>query len=557
MASRSYYRKWRSQTFAEIVGQEHVTRTLLNALSLGRLSHAYLFCGPRGIGKTSTARVLAKAVNCQNNGKGEPCNQCDICQAISENRCLDVIELDAASNRGIDEIRDLREKVNLSPSQARYKFYILDEAHMLTTEACNALLKTLEEPPGHVIFILATTEAQRLPPTILSRCQRFDFRRPPLAVVVDRLRYIAEREGLEVEPGALEMIGRAATGSVRDAVSLLDQLVAYSGPRFGQAEVRAALGVGESATVRELARLALERSLPEGLRLINQMVAEGADLRQFCREVVEYLRQVMLLQVSGDQQGLIDATAEELSELRQLAQTVPVERTVRAVKLFQGAETALRTTAHPQLPLELALVETVAEGASAAAQATAAQEKPRRASAPPERLRPLGTIAEKASPSPPPRAEPVAAVQPAAEIADEASSATPPAPATASAGTPAGSLEQDWKRVVEAVGAVNRRVQALLKPSRAISLEGDVLVVGFNYSFHQTAVEDAKTRAVVEKVASEVFGRKCSLRCTLCGQTQREQPSAPTEDPLVQAAVSQGARIKKVDVKSEGEPQIT
>ncbi|MDD5082455.1 MAG: DNA polymerase III subunit gamma/tau, partial [Dehalococcoidales bacterium] len=217
MAGPVFYRKWRPQTLADVVGQEHVTQTLRNALSSGRVSHAYLFCGPRGTGKTSTGRILAKAVNCLNNGQGEPCNTCPLCQSITEGRSLDVIEIDAASNRGIDDIRELRERVNYAPNQARRKVYIIDEVHMLTKEASNALLKTLEEPPPHVIFILATTEAHRILPTILSRCQRFDFRHISRADVVAKLTQICQAESVNIEPASLRLIARGASGSLRDA----------------------------------------------------------------------------------------------------------------------------------------------------------------------------------------------------------------------------------------------------------------------------------------------------------------------------------------------------
>ena len=256
MASQALYRKWRSRTFEDIVAQDHVTHTLANALHSGRIAHAYLFTGPRGTGKTSTARLLAKAANCLGPEDGpRPCNQCPICQAVDEGRLIDLIEIDAASNRGIDEIRDLREKVNFRPNEARYKVYVIDEVHMLTNEAFNALLKTLEEPPGHVIFVLATTEPHKIPATVLSRCQRFDFRRIPAADIVGRLRYIAEQEGILVKDDALAFIARQATGSLRDAISLLDQLVAYGEETVSVEQVQQILGLVPPADRPETPRL--------------------------------------------------------------------------------------------------------------------------------------------------------------------------------------------------------------------------------------------------------------------------------------------------------------
>jgi DNA polymerase-3 subunit gamma/tau len=243
MASQALYRKWRSQTFDELVGQAHVTHTLMNALKLGRVAHAYLFAGPRGTGKTSMARLLAKAVNCQAEpGLERPCNRCHICTAINEARLLDLIEIDAASNTGVDDIRDLRDKVSFRPAEARIKFYIIDEAHMLSNSAFNALLKTLEEPPDHVIFVLATTEPERIPATITSRCQRFEFKRIKLHEVTDRLAYIIAQEGFTAEPAALEYIARQGGGSMRDAISLLDQLTAYSSQEITLELVRTVLG---------------------------------------------------------------------------------------------------------------------------------------------------------------------------------------------------------------------------------------------------------------------------------------------------------------------------
>ena len=313
MSSQVFYRKWRPQALAGVVGQEHVTRTLLNALANERVSHAYLFCGPRGTGKTSTARSLAKAVNCLNNGKGEPCNECEMCRAITEGRALDVIEIDAASNRGIDEMRDLREKVNYAPNQARYKVYIIDEVHMVTKEASNALLKTLEEPPPHVIFILATTEAHKLLPTILSRCQRFDFHRIPLSNIVDQLSLVADGEGITITPEALNLIARAATGSLRDALNLLQQASNYYGNEISLEQAQTMLGISDDRRSRELVKNIVDNDATAGIVTINNVNNDGLDLRQFNRELVEYLRMLLLIKTGSS--NSLDMTSEDANEL--------------------------------------------------------------------------------------------------------------------------------------------------------------------------------------------------------------------------------------------------
>lgn len=354
MVSQVFYRKWRPQTLAEVVGQEQVTQTLLNALSSSRVSHAYLFCGPRGTGKTSTGRILAKAVNClTNKGLGEPCNTCDMCQATTEGRALDVIEVDAASNRGIDEIRDLREKVNYAPNQAQYKVYIIDEVHMLTKEASNALLKTLEEPPPHIIFILATTEAHKILPTILSRCQRFDFRRISQTDVVSKLTDICNTENIQIEPEALRLTARAATGSLRDAENLLQQLTTYYGSKIELQQVQAILGITGDWRVKELVKHIINNDISAGVATINSVNNDGLDLRQFNRELVEYLRALLIIKTGSNE--TMDFTAEDISELKDLATRASLTHILKAVKLFGQLE--LGVDSHPTLPLELALID--------------------------------------------------------------------------------------------------------------------------------------------------------------------------------------------------------
>ena len=327
MTTQVYYRKWRPLSFSQVVGQDHVTTTLRQSTMQGRVSHSYLFCGPRGSGKTTMARVLAKAVNCLDLQEGDPCNACDICQSINEGRFMDIIELDAASNRGIDEIRDIREKVNFSPVQGKRKVYIIDEAHMLTDAASNAFLKTLEEPPGHVIFILCTTEAQKILATIISRCQRYDFRRIPPDLINQRLEEITKEEGVTAETDALRLVSRYAAGSLRDAENLLEQLAISYSEGVGVKQVEELLGLGHSERWLDLVTCLLTGNASGALGVINQAAWDGTDLRQLHRQTLELMRAAMLIQWgSGGPSGpeaQVDLPEDTLSQMRQLVGQLP------------------------------------------------------------------------------------------------------------------------------------------------------------------------------------------------------------------------------------------
>ncbi|MEM7348282.1 MAG: DNA polymerase III subunit gamma/tau, partial [Chloroflexota bacterium] len=378
MASQALYRKWRSQTFDEVIGQQHVTQTLINALELDRVAHAYLFSGPRGTGKTSTARLLAKAVNCQHEDLARrPCNECHICLAINEGRLLDLIEIDAASNTGVDDIRDLRDKVNFRPAEAQIKFYIIDEVHMLSNSAFNALLKTLEEPPAHVIFVLATTEPEKIPATITSRCQRFDFKRIKLDDIVGRLAYIAEQESIAVEGDALEYIARQGGGSMRDAISVLDQLTAYGSEQITLELVQNVLGAVASQSVVALVEAIIDQDIAAGLDIINQMVSDGSDPRQLAREMVEYLRSLMLVKL-GNGAETLNLPVETLTIMKQQAAKADAAAIVQATSLFNTAVIDIKSglLTIPQLPLELAFVESATPSAVQAAPTVAAVAAP-------------------------------------------------------------------------------------------------------------------------------------------------------------------------------------
>ena len=350
-------RKWRPQTFPEVVGQEHITRTLQNALRQGRIAHAYLFAGTRGVGKTTTARLLAKALNCENGPTPDPCNACSLCQAIIAGNALDVLEIDGASNRGIDEIRDLREKIRYAPARGRYKIYIIDEVHMLTEFAFNALLKTLEEPPPQVVFLFATTEPHKVPITILSRCQRFDFRRVDSTEIAECLQKIAEHEGFQLSSVMLHRIARQAGGSLRDAQTLFDQVVASSGGMVQDEQVAALLGMGDDEQIRRLVDAILARDPRAVVELIAPMFQQGYDTREICRQLLEHVRDLIVLKVTPRLTGVMDRSPAELEALQKLGAQVSVEELYTLFELLTETETKVRDSAHPIWVLEVALMK--------------------------------------------------------------------------------------------------------------------------------------------------------------------------------------------------------
>ena len=359
MSSQSLYRKWRSQSFGEMVGQEAIIDTLKNALISGTFAHAYLFTGPRGTGKTSTARLLAKTINCEHPKDGEPCNVCLQCREITAGNSFNVIEIDAASNRGIDSIRDLREKVMMPPSTGKYKVYVLDEAHMLTTEAFNALLKTLEEPPNYAVFVLATTDVHKMLPTVISRCQRFDFKRITTRQIVGHLMYIAGEEHIKIERSAAELIARAAAGGMRDALSLLDQAIAYAGEEISLAQVQAMLGVADPRTIQKLIAHVAELDSATGLHLIHELSEAGADLRQINIQVGEYWRALMLAKAGADIETILDSTEDETRDIQQMTKLFELEELTESARIFAQNDLMQKNQGTPQLGLELAFLHSV------------------------------------------------------------------------------------------------------------------------------------------------------------------------------------------------------
>jgi len=545
MAAQALYRKWRPQTYAEISGQEHVTRTLRNALEAGRIGHAYLFAGPRGTGKTSMARILAKAVNCLSEESNRPCNACALCQSLNEARLLDLIEIDAASNRGIDEVRDLRDKIGFVPNEARYKVYILDEAHMLTEPAFNALLKTLEEPPAHVIFVFVTTEPQKIPLTIQSRCQRLDFRRVPRNEIVARLEYVAGEEGLDVEAAALDAIAAQATGSMRDAISLLDQLRSYGAETITLTHVRTVLGgVGDQA-VQDLVGHLVGSEVPAGLDLIHHLVAQGVEIRQLLREVVEYLRQLLLVKV-GTGAVSLDIPEETSTALAAHASTVSQDRLLRTIHLFSRASRELKGGTQSQLPLELAFIEAAGLSAEVAVSVPA---RSAREATPTIRSRPAAqpttarvrqaetpvapaavtTAQETVAPARPsrPAKKPAAAQGRQAETSAAVPASPSPGPGMVK-DSPQPSqppsavlaeLQERWREVLATVRLQSFKAEAALRSAcQPVAIGEGLVTLAFGHEFPKGMIEDPEHHSTVEEAIGTVLGQTIKMRCILMSE---------------------------------------
>jgi len=524
MAYVSFTRKYRPQTFQEVVGQPHVSQTLRHAVAHDQVAHAYLFCGPRGTGKTTLARILAKALNCRSGPRPEPCGECDLCLAIRDGRALDVVEVDAASNRGIDEIRELRERVKYSPAESRCKVYILDEVHMLTNEAFNALLKTLEEPPGHTYFVLATTEPHKVPATILSRCQRFDFRRIGVPDIAAMLQRIASVEGVAAEPEALSAMARAADGAMRDGESILEQMVAYAEGPITAEIVNGVLGLTESALLAEAVDIVVRGDVEAACRLVDRVVAEGKDLGQLVADLTLYLRDLLRLALGATAAGAAAEAAGATAQARALGPA----RLVASIRRLGEAQAELRKSFQHELLLEMALLELCAPPAEAGAAAPTVREAPAAQAAPPPQPPPPATR---------PVAEPIPAPVPPTPVATPVAA---PAAAPVSAGDLAAGAE-GWERVKAALKAAREvSLAALLQPAHVSGVSDAALTISFpvDHRFHQSRV--LKSVGQVEAVLAQVFGRPLRLEAVLSDET-RPAPrpavaSVQEPDPLAEPA---------------------
>jgi len=530
-------RKWRPQTFDEVVGQEHVTRTLRNAISSGRVAHAFLFTGPRGVGKTTTARLLAKALNCEHGPTPDPCNTCSNCTEITAGSAIDVLEIDGASHTGVDHIRDLTEGVQYRPAKSRFRVVIIDEVHMLSNAAFNALLKTLEEPPPHVKFIFATTEVHKILQTILSRCQRYDFKRIPLRELIQRLRLLAEREELTVDEAGLALIAREADGSLRDAESLIDQVVAWSNGAVNEQTVREALGVADRQALFRVVEAVLARDPAQALRLAVELSQYGYDPRRLCRDLLEHFRHLVTAKISEDPVLLADLPDHEVATVRQQAATHSLEDLQRLFSLMLRAEEEISKTAYTQLVIDMALVKLASQPAvvpidEALAQLEALSRKLLGGNSHEQELPPTGTRVTQARPAAPPQPIPLPrkpeflgprspTVPPVVQEATPALQRSPVVPHTDA------DQHSAWEGFLEAVQKEKISLFFALRTGQLLDLTPTTLQIAVDKDPYVKDLTRKESRTILEDIARRFFGRPLTVEITK-GGTLSSSVSSPT-----------------------------
>jgi len=541
-------RKYRPQRFSEVVGQEHVTRTLANAIAQNRIAHAYLFCGPRGTGKTTIARIFAKCLNATNGPTVDFSDDAPRCREIAEGRSLDVLEIDAASNRGIDEIRSLRETVHYAPAQSRFRIYIIDEVHMLTREAFNALLKTLEEPPDHVKFMFATTEPEKVPATILSRCQRFDLRRIPTTLIVKHLAHIARLEGVEIEEPALYAIARGADGGLRDAESTLDQLISFCGKRIQESDVLSMYGLTARDQLLALSTAILRGDRAEVIRMLDRLLGQGKDPGRLLADLVSHFRNLMVWHLAGDDPDLLDLSEAERTALKEQAACATWEGAARIVEVLAEAENRLADAVSRQVVLEVALLravearqavslEYVLEELRSLRDASETGESPS-GSAGPRPAAEAATLRETSRPAPahadsvasgPSSASGTAAESPAEPHAEKAS-----APQTD---------EALWQRLLESVGQASPFLRGILDHAHLVRREDHRVVIGFPREWEgQRDLADApQFRQILETKLRELGVPAAQVAFVVADPPAGKPASAPPTSPSPTAASSGGS----------------
>jgi DNA polymerase III subunit gamma/tau len=518
-------RKYRPQRFADVVGQEHVTQTLSNAISQKRIAHAYLFCGPRGTGKTTIARIFAKCLNCTGGPKVDFDDNDSRVQEITEGRALDVMEIDGASNNGVEQVRELRETCKYAPANAQFKIYIIDEVHMLSTAAFNALLKTLEEPPAHVKFMFATTDPEKVLPTILSRCQRFDLRRIPAALITKHLAQIAKLEKVKIDEAALHAIARGADGGMRDAESTLDQLISFCGDKIEEADVLSMFGLAAESQILNLSKAVLVGEIQTALTQLNELARNGKDLGRLLSDLLNHFRNLLIFQISRGDLNLLEVSESEIAALKEQSALANAESFTRILEVFADAELNLRDAASKKIFLEVALLKAIEARGAISIDSVLKQLNQLRGSA-----NSPATI-PNASAQIAPVAKPTAKVH-QETVAPVALHESQPVPAD---------LSELWTKLVEAVGRVSPFTRSYLVDANPISFEKNVLVIGFDPEFqdHLGLVDNARNHTLLQTKLAELGHANCQIKFIKAEAPVGEKIKMAAPAPVAPAATSQ------------------
>jgi len=542
-------RKYRPQRFADVIGQEHVSGTLANAIASGRIAHAYLFCGPRGTGKTTLARIFAKALNCT----GGPTADFDVtdsrCVEIAEGRSLDVLEIDGASNNGVEQVRELRETCKFSPATSKFKIYIIDEVHMLSTAAFNALLKTLEEPPAHVKFLFATTDPEKVLPTILSRCQRFDLRRIPAALIVSHLTTIAKQEGVKIDDAALHAIARGADGGMRDAESTLDQLISFCGTEIAEADVLSMFGLTARAQLLALTRAILASEVETTLRELNDLAKSGKDLGRLVTDLLNHFRNLLIFQVSRGDLKLLEVSEAEAEALTEQARLAPSDAVTRVMEVLSDCEGRLRDTTSKKILIEVSLLKAIQARNAVPIDSVLKHLQQLRAEAggspPPASAAPAAPSAPAAK-SAPPASPPIQAAGYEKSPAPVAALAETPAPAPKPKTSGTTDLDALWTQLLDAVGRASQFIRSQLVEAHPVAFNGKLLTIGFDPEFadHLALVDNSRNHAVLQTKLAELGHPHCQVKFTKAEAPVRagtEESPPPASPPVAAPAPAPAA----------------
>lgn len=524
------YRKYRPQTFSDLIGQEHLTQTIVNEIASGRLAHAYLFSGPRGIGKTTLARLIAKAVNCQNqkNGKFEPCNECSSCQEITDGRNIDVIEIDAASNTGVDNVREnIIDSAQFHPSRSKYKIFIIDEVHMLSTSAFNALLKTLEEPPAYVIFILATTEWHKIPATIVSRCQRFNFQKISPELITQKLQRIAEQEEIEVSPTVIKRIIGKSDGCLRDAESLLGQILSLNLKTITEKDIQTILPTTDIEQIILFLDALAKKQVNRALELIEEMASAGVNLEQFALDFIETLRAIMIMQIGQKNLRFSDFSDSAKKKLKEISDKFSTEEIIRLMETAIQRRQEMKHSPIPQLPLELMAIELAGQYISTTLNDGQSVIKDKKNSVQ-DRSASGGnseaSVTEKNDCN-------------AQSPLKSAIVNAPPAAVTI------GEIKKCWPEVINQLSEEYHSLIFVLKMAELKGLNGRQLTITLPYSFHKEKIEEKKSKKAIEDCLREILHEKITLLCEVAPQTQKQNSKKQCDMELSELAAQFGGEV--------------